>query len=142
VPQGLRKIATVRQGTAFCFVTCTNGGEAIVTIVLDGGELTVDAACDRIRRAVNALASDVEVPSSKATPADPTTTTTRAPYDPFECAWSGSLGGKATVGGVVMLRRDLQPLGPAQLYGPRWTEKVEIPPGPVLAWVQFNSGLE
>jgi hypothetical protein len=142
VPDGFRPVATVRQGTAFCFVTCTNGGEALVTIVLDGGEMPIDAACDRIRRAVSTVAPDVEAPSSDATPTGPTTTTTRSPTTLFQCVWSGSLGGQATAGGVVMLRSDLQPLGPAQLYGPRWTEKIEIPAGPLLAWIEFNSGLE
>ncbi len=142
VPDGFRRVAAVRQGTAFCFGTCTNGGEAVVTVVLDGGDLPVDTACDRIRRAVSAVASDVQSPSDPVSPDEPTTTTTSAADDPFRCSWGGSLGGRANAGAVVMLRSDLQPLGPAQLYGPRWTEKIQIPSGPLLAWIQFNSGVE
>jgi hypothetical protein len=141
VPDGFRLVATVRRGTAFCFVTCTNGGEALVTVVLDGGQMPVETACDRIRRAVSRVASDIEAPNSDAAPVGPTTTT-RVSGDPFRCTWSGSLGGEATATGLVMLRSDLRPLEPAQLYGPRWTGKIEIPAGPLLAWIEFSSGLE
>lgn len=34
VPAGLTEVARIRQGTALCFVSCTGGGEAIVTIVM------------------------------------------------------------------------------------------------------------
>jgi hypothetical protein len=141
VPDGFRQMGMVRQGTAFCFVTCSNGGEALVTIVLDAGEMPVDSACDRLRLAVRTVASNVEATASGPRPAGPTTTT-RARNDPFRCAWSGRLGGKAMATALVMFRSNLQPLGPAQLYGPRWTERIKLPAGPLLAWVEFNSGLE
>src|SRR5437588_3421346 len=37
VPARFRRIATVRTGHGFCFVSCTGGGEATVTVLLDVG---------------------------------------------------------------------------------------------------------
>jgi len=127
VPAGFNEVARVRQGTALCFVTCTQGGEAIVTIVLSAGDLKVETACSELDRAVREVGNQV-----KAGPK----------IDAFQCNSSGSLRGDSSVWGIVAKRSDLKPLGPAGLYGPRWTEKMPIPDVPLLAWVELNSGIE
>lgn len=124
-PNGFEVVAQVRQGTALCFVSCDKGGGASVTVVMtvDG---SIQRACDRIRESVGAVSTspvvEFDVPG-------------------FECVWSGGLDGGAVADGVVMRRDELRPLGPAALYGPRWTEAIEIPDATLLAWVQFDSGL-
>lgn len=44
-PDGFTEVARVRQGQGFCLVSCSGGGEAIITIVLDASEVTADQAC-------------------------------------------------------------------------------------------------
>jgi hypothetical protein len=89
-------VAHVRQGTALCFVSCTHGGDATVTVVM-----TVDGdvadACAKLQERVGAVASAPAV---------------EAPGD-FACDFSAPLGGGAMVRGVVAMRSQLRPLGPA-----------------------------
>ena len=120
-PAGFTEVALVRQGTAFCFVSCTNGGEAIVTSVFKTNAKTPEEACRALRPVVTDLAANEVQPWSAGT----------------ECGWIGGLGGSATIGGFA---------GPQSTYGKdggaRWTEKIDAPDSPVVAYVEFNSGVE
>jgi hypothetical protein len=127
VPAGLTEVARIRQGTALCFVSCTGGGEAIITIVMTARELPAETACSELRQAVEKIAQDTK--QGRA-------------IEAYQCNWTGALGGGSTAWGIVAWRADLKPLGPRGLYGPRWTERTEIPDEPLLVWVEFNSGIE
>ena len=122
-PAGMSELARVRQGDGFCFVSCTGGGEAVVTIVLDASELTVDAACEEVRRSVQHLAGDA--------------VDKRAIEDDEQCVYTGDLYDDAGVGGVVARRVDL-----SELRGTRWMEEEPIPNVALLAWIEINSGIE
>jgi hypothetical protein len=124
-PRGFEVVAQVRQGTARCFVTCDEGGGAIVTIVMTV-EDPAQGTCDRVKESVDAVSTSASVETD---------------VPGFECVWKGDLDGDAFVDGVVMRREELTPLGPAGVYGPRWTEKIDIPDATLLAWVTFDSGL-
>ena len=104
----MSELARVRQGDGFCFVSCTGGGEAVVTIVLDASELTVEAACEEVRRSVQHLAGDA--------------VNKRAIEDDEQCVYTGDLYDDAGVGGVVARRVDL-----SELRGTRWMEEEPIP---------------
>ena len=127
IPQGFVEVGRARQGTAFCFVSCTNGGEAAVTVVMRTGALPVEDACEALGAAVRDVGRD---------------TRRGAAHEDYRCSWEADLGATATVWAVVVERSALKPLGPAGLYGPRWTEDLAIPDAPVLAWVEFNRGIE
>jgi hypothetical protein len=120
VPPGFTEVARPRQGTAFCFVTCTNGGEAIVTIVLASDYEDPEEACRALRPAVVELTGDADEADLSEL-----------------CGWSGELGGAASV---------FAGAGPAASFGPttghRWSEVVDVPDTAVVAYVEFNSGIE
>ena len=112
VPQGFREVARPRQGSGFCWVTCTNGGEAIVTIVLESDSKDPIEACRALRPAIVDLTGDAD-PSYLGT-----------------CGWTGQLGGSATVFAGADRAANLR----SPYDGHRWTEAVAIP--------DFNSGIE
>jgi hypothetical protein len=119
VPPGFTEVARPRQGQGFCFVTCTNGGEAIVTIVLESDYEDPEEACRALRPAVVELTGDAQDMS----------------YDDY-CGWAGELGGTASV---------FAGAGYATSFGPsghRWTEVVDVPDSRVVAYVEFTSGIE
>lgn len=122
VPPGFTEVARPRQGQAFCVVSCTGGGEAIVTIVLrvDADGMGPEEACRLLRAAVVELTGDAETADM-----------------PGQCGWRGELGGTATVCAGA---------GPAAIFGPtsghRWAEAVAVPDSEVVAFVEFNSGVE
>jgi hypothetical protein len=120
VPRGFTEVARLRQGSGFCWVTCTNGGEAIVTIVLETDDTDPIEACRALRPAIVDLTGDAEA-SYLAT-----------------CGWTGHLGGSATVFGGADRAANLR----SPYDGHRWTEAVALPDSPVVAFVEFNSGIE
>jgi hypothetical protein len=120
VPRGFTEVARPRQGTGFCWVTCTNGGEAVVTIVLEAAYTDPTQACRALRPAIVDLTGEAADASNQG-----------------YCGWVGQLDGSATVfagaaRGANFHRND----------GHRWTETVTPPDSPVVAFVEFNSGLE
>jgi hypothetical protein len=122
-PPGFEQVARVRQGTGFCWVSCTGGGEAAVTLVLSTDAPDPQTACRALRRAIVDVAGD-------------DVRQTGFP-DEGTCGWVGELGGTATVVAVA---------GPRSAFdagsGYRWREEVEPPDSPVVAYVEFNSGIE
>ena len=58
VPRGFTEVARPRQGSGFCWVTCTNGGEAVVTIVLETDYTDPTEACRALRPAIVDLTGD------------------------------------------------------------------------------------
>ena len=58
VPPGFTEVARPRQGSGFCWVTCTNGGEAVVTIVLETDHTDPMEACRALRPAIVDLTGD------------------------------------------------------------------------------------
>jgi len=120
VPPGFTEVARPRQGTAFCWVTCTHGGEAIVTMVFETEYTDPAEACPALRRAVVELTGD----ATEASYVDP-------------CGWVGELPGPASVYAGVNYQRDFRRNG-----GTRWTEAVAVPSTPVIAYVEFSSGIE
>jgi hypothetical protein len=124
VPEGFSELQRVRSGEAVCFVTCTGGGEAVVTVILDPGSLTEDEACSRMEDAVRESLADA---GSVLEP----------PLGLYQCDFGGPLEGTMWIGGVVARAADLRPDG-----GERWLEDEAVPELPVVAWVQFNSGIE
>lgn len=120
VPPGFTEVARPRQGTAFCWVTCTHGGEAIVTMVFETEYTDPADACPALRRAVVELTGD----ATEASHADP-------------CGWVGGLPGPAWVYAGAGYQQDFRPND-----GTRWTEAVAIPSTPVIAYVEFSSGIE
>jgi hypothetical protein len=122
-PRGFTQVDRVRQGTALCWVSCTNGGEAAVTLVLETDATDPEQACRVLRTALVDLVGDAVWQLDDDT--DGT------------CGWAGDLGGSATVAAVA---------GPRSAFdaasGYRWREKVEAPDSPVVAFVEFNSGIE
>lgn len=121
-PRGLTEVDQVRQGTAFCLVSCTNGGEAAVTLVFKTDATDPKQACRALRPALVDLVGD------DVRQLDDTDET---------CGWAGALGGSATVAAVA---------GPRTAFdaasGYRWREEVEPPDSSVVAFVEFNSGIE
>ena len=124
-PEGLHEVARLRQGTAWCIISCTNGGEAAVTIVFDANAGTAADACGRLRQSLSEVAGPLE------------------PIDDsgFSCAWQAALPRAAVVRGFVTDADQLQPLSPTGSAGPRWSDAIAVPKG-VVAWAEFNSGLE
>jgi hypothetical protein len=120
VPPGFTEVARPRQGTAFCWVTCTHGGEAIVTMVFETEYTDPADACPALRRAVVELTGD----ATEASHVDP-------------CGWVGGLPGPAWVYAGAGYQQDFRPND-----GTRWTEAVAIPSTPVIAYVEFSSGIE
>jgi hypothetical protein len=120
-PDGIEQVARVRQGTAFCWVSCTEGGEAIVTLVFSS-KLGVDETCDRLRASLAALNRRAVTPAS------------------FEstCSWRVALTHGAYARASVDESSRLSGAG----SGWRWMEKVPVPSSAVVAWVEFNSGSE
>ena len=120
VPSGFTQVARVRQGTAFCWVTCTNGGEANVTLVFETDARTPEEACRKLHQPVVELTGDATKPEFTET-----------------CGWRGDLAGNSSVYAAA---------GPHASFGPqsgfRWTEEVEAPDTPVVAYVEFASGLD
>jgi hypothetical protein len=120
VPPGFTQVARLRQGSAFCWVTCTDGGEAVVTLVFETDARDPEEACRALRPAVVDLTGDATEPGYAET-----------------CGWRGDLGGSATVYAVA---------GPRTSYGrnsgSRWTEEIDAPDTQVVAFVEFTSGLE
>jgi hypothetical protein len=53
------------------------------------------------------------------------------------CGWSGDLGGSATVHATAGPRTSF-----GRNSGYRWTEQLDAPDTPVVAYVAFNSGIE
>lgn len=122
---GFSEIARVRQGTALCIITCTSGGEAAITVVMESN--TVDGACEEMRDEVARVARDVE---------------TQPVVDGELCRWKGALGGGSVATGIVIPRNQLRPLTRDGRFGYRWTDKIRPPESQVLAWVELNSGVE
>lgn len=121
VPAGFEKVDTVRQGTAACFVTCTNGGEAIVTIVLSSEIEDPGDACDSLHGAVVEL-------TGAATPG----------AFGASCGSNGELGDGASVWAGAWPTSSLSEPG----SGGRWHEEVAPPDSAVVAVVEFRSGIE
>jgi len=101
-------------------VTCTNGGEAVVTIVLETDYTDPIEACRALQPAVVDLTGDAADTSYLST-----------------CGWTGQLGGSATVFAGADRAANLFPND-----GHRWTEAVAVPDSPVVAFVEFHSGIE
>jgi ABC-type Fe3+ transport system permease subunit len=119
-PDGLEQVARVRQGTAFCWVTCTRGGEAVVTLVFSSS-IGVAESCENLRRSLTALSNSVTLASDQST-----------------CSWKAALGHGATARASVDEASNLTGRG----SGWRWMDKVAIPSSKVVAWVEFKSGIE
>jgi hypothetical protein len=120
VPAGFTEVARLRQGTAFCVVTCTHGGEALVTMVFETDFTDPADACPALRAAIVELTGD----AADASYGD-------------ECGTVGDLGGSASVFAGAGHRQDYRPHD-----GNRWTDAVAVPDSPVIAYVEFNSGIE
>ncbi len=120
VPPGFTEVARPRQGSGFCWVTCTNGGEAVITIVLATDHTDPMEACRALRPAIVGLTGD----AADASHLD-------------SCGWVGELGGSASVFASAGRQQDFRPHD-----GHRWTDAVAVPESPVVAFVEFNSGLE
>jgi hypothetical protein len=124
VPPGFTELQRVRSGDAFCFVTCTNGGEPVLTVVFDPGTLSIDETCDAVEEAVreslDAAGSDLE-PSLGF----------------YECDFVGPLDGTMRIAGLVAQTEDL-----CTGCGDRWLDDQAVPDLPVVAWVAFHSGIE
>jgi hypothetical protein len=120
VPRRFTEVTPPRQGSGFCWVTCTNGGEAIVTIVLETDYTDPIEACRELRPAIVALTGDGDA-SNQGT-----------------CGWTGQLGGSATVFAGADRAANLR----SPYDGHRWTEAAAVPDSPVVAFVEFNSGIE
>jgi len=101
-------------------VTCTNGGEAVVTIVFETDYTDPMEACRALRPAIVDLTGDAADASS-----------------PGYCGWAGELGGSASVFAGAGREPGFRPHD-----GHRWTDAVAVPDSPVVAFVEFNSGLE
>jgi hypothetical protein len=129
VPSGFTEIDRVRTGEGFCFVSCTGGGEAVLTVVMDPGELSVEESCRRVEQAVKQLAGSADAAPDSMT------------YG-YRCDIGGPLDGSASVRGVVIQRGDIECEEPSLGCGPRWMEKLPVPDLPVIAWIEFNSGIE
>jgi|ERR671919_81507 hypothetical protein len=125
IPDGMSELLRVRQGQGFCWVSCTGGGEAVLTVVLDASELTIETACDELRPLVQELS---EGPAHFASIPD------------YQCGYVGSLYDDASVIGTVARRVDL--CEPPSACGTRWMETQPVPDVPLLAWIEFNSGIE
>lgn len=124
-PEGLHEVARLRQGTAWCIISCTNGGEAVVTIVFDASAGTAADACGRVRQSLSDVAVPLELIDDSG----------------FSCAWQAALPRGAFARGYVADADQLQPLSPTGSAGPRWSDAIAVPKG-VVAWAEFNSGLE
>jgi hypothetical protein len=120
VPAGFTEVARLRQGSGFCIVTCTNGGEAVVTIVFETDYSDPTEACRALRPAVVDLTGDAEDASYLD-----------------RCGWRGELGGPATVFAGAGRASGFSPHD-----GNRWTDAATVPDSPVVAFVEFNSGIE
>jgi hypothetical protein len=57
-PGGFTQVARVRQRTAFCFVSCDNGGEAVETLVFKTDAADPQEACRALRQALVDLVDD------------------------------------------------------------------------------------
>jgi hypothetical protein len=120
VPPGFTEVARPRQGTAFCWVTCTHGGEAMVTMVFETEYTDPADACPALRRAVVELTGDATEGSYE---------------DP--CGWVGELPGPASLYAGAGYQQDFRAND-----GTRWTEAAAIPSTRVIAYVELNSGIE
>jgi hypothetical protein len=109
IPPGFTEVERVRSGTAACFVTCTNGGEAVVTVILDPGSLSVPAACDAMEKAVRDFIDDA---GTELEPA----------LGFYECDFGGPLAGTMRMGGAVEHAKDL-----CEGCGERWLDDVDVP---------------
>jgi len=124
VPTGFTELQRVRSGDAFCFVSCTNGGEAVLTLVFDPGTLTTDEACDALEEAVR---ESVDAAGSDLYPS----------LGFYECDFAGDLEGTMGISGRVDRTAEL-----CTGCGERWLDDEEVPDLPVVAWVYFSSGIE
>lgn len=97
------------RSDGFCLVTCTRGGEAVITVVLDASELIVDAACEEVRRSVQDLSG--EAVHERLTG-----------IDDAQCVYTGDLYDDAGIIGIVARRVDLH-----KLRGTRWMEEEPFP---------------
>jgi hypothetical protein len=122
-PDGFSELTRVRQGDGFCFVTC-EGGEALITVVLDASEVTVEAACEEMRRSVRHLSGDRDQERLTG-------------LEEAQCGYTAGLYDDARVTAIVAKRVDLDPLS-----GTRWMEEETIPNAPLIAWIEINSGIE
>jgi hypothetical protein len=60
----------------------------------------------------------------------------------FSCDFTGSLRHGITTRGAVIRQEDANCDHPSVSCGPRWMEKLAVPRLPLIAWVEFNSGIE
>ena len=116
------EVARLRQGTAWCIISCTNGGEAAVTIVFDAKAGTAAAACSRLRQSLSEVAGPLE------------------PIDDsgFSCAWQAALPRGAVAQGFVADADQQQPLSPTGSAGPRWSDAIAVTKG-VVAWASSTA---
>jgi len=130
LPSGFTEIGRVRSGDGVCFVSCSHGGEAVLTVVMDPGARPADEACQRVEHAVRRLAGGAQAAAD-------------APGYGLRCDISGSLSGTMYVRGGVAQHDDVDCQETSlSCARPRWTDTMPVPDLPTVAWIEFNGGIE
>lgn len=96
-----------------------------MTSVFDAGALTAGDACRELRVSLQQFVGQPRLLDTS-----------------FSCGWEANLSSGAVARGCVATADQLRPLAPTGSLGPRWSDAIEVPPSPLVVWVEFNSLLE
>lgn len=117
-PSGFRELAVVKEGSAFCVISCS---PARVTLVFNSS-MDPEETCDVLRTHLDRHVGE--------------------PRDQPYLSWCGFEVQLMSVGDGAYAQPGAEVGSTLRASGPSWSQSVEVDTGSTIAWVEFNSGLD